>query len=58
MIKVLAVLLTIGTPSAEFMDCFYGPLEEVRSDCRRFDYDVDGDIDLRDYQYFQFIRGK
>lgn len=56
MIGVLAVLLAVGSQSAEFMDCFYGPAEEAGTDCRRFDYDLDGNIDLRDYQYLQLYQ--
>jgi len=38
-----------------FLECFAGPLGGLGTDCERFDFDGDGDVDEEDFQRFQSL---
>ena len=42
-----------GKANGEFIGCFAGPSERRAKDCRSYDYDSDGDVDLADFRAYQ-----
>jgi len=49
--------VSTNTPSndcdGDFFECVTGPSQFVMVECDRFDYDLDGDVDLTDFSTYQ-----
>lgn len=52
-----AQTVSTDTPSddcdGDFFECVAGPSQYVMVECNRFDYDLDGDVDLTDFSTYQ-----